>query len=71
MEQTARSLPATNRQGEQGPVPQRRKRIFMADKQWYFITRNGLKHGPYQNRTEAKKELALFLRRSGVVRFTI
>lgn len=71
MEQAAHKSPLVNRQGEQGPVPPRRKRVFMKNKQWYFITRTGLEHGPYQNMTEAKKDLALFLRRSGVVRFTI
>lgn len=71
MEQAERKLQLANRQGEQGSVPPRRKRLFMKNKQWYFMTRNGLEHGPYQNLTEAKKELALFLRRSGVVRFTI
>jgi len=71
MESEAHKSSLVNRQGEHGPVPPRRKRVLIKNKQWYFITRNGLEHGPYQNMTEAKKELALFLRRSGVVRFTI
>jgi len=71
MENATRQLQEVNRQGERGTVPNRRKRVFMKNKQWYFLTRNGLEHGPYQNLTEAKKELALFLRRSGVVRFTV
>lgn len=71
MEQAIRKLQLVNRQGERGPVPPRRKRVFMKSKQWYFMTRNGLEHGPFQNLAEAKKELALFLRRSGVIRFTI
>ena len=71
MEQATRKLQIVNRQGERGSVPQRKKRIFMKDKQWYFLTRNGMEHGPFQNLTEAKKELAIFLRRSGVIRFTI
>lgn len=71
MEQASRRVQLVNRSGEKGPVPLRRKRIYLKNKEWYFITRNGLEHGPYQNLTEAKRELALFLRRSGVVRFTI
>ena len=71
MAQATRQLRMVNRQGEQGPVPPRGKRIYMKHKQWYFMTRNGQEHGPYQDLTEAKKDLALFLRRSGVVRFTV
>lgn len=71
MELVTRQLRMINRQGEHGVVPPRKKRVFMKNKQWYFLTRNALEHGPYQNLTEAKKELALFLRRSGVVRFTV
>ena len=71
MEQATPKLYLVNRQGEYGSVPARNKRFFMRNKQWYFMTRNGMEHGPYQNLTDAKKELSLFLRRSGVVRFTI
>lgn len=71
MEQATRQVQAVNRKGEQGPVPPRNKRIYMKNKQWYFMTRNGMEHGPFQNLTEAKKDLALFLRRSGVVRFKV
>ena len=71
MEQATPKLYLVNRQGEHGSVPARNKRFFMRNKQWYFMTRNGMEHGPYQNLTDAKKELSLFLRRSGVVRFTI
>lgn len=70
-QQATRQLRMVNRQGEQGIVPPRRKRVFMKNGQWYFMTRNGLGCGPYLNLTEAKKELALFLRRSGVLRFTV
>lgn len=70
-EQATRQLRMVNRQGEQGVVPHRRKRLFMKHTRWYFMTRNGPENGPYQNLTEAKRELALFLRRSGIVRFTV
>lgn len=66
-----RQTRTVNRQGERGPVPSRRKRVYVKGTQWYFMTRNRLEHGPYQNMTDAKKELALFLRRSGVVRFAV
>ena len=64
-------LELVNRRGETGPVPPRRKRLYMKNKQWYFMTREGVEHGPYQNLTDTKRELALFLRRSGVVKFTL
>ncbi len=70
MEQASHSA-RSNRRGEQGMVPHRHKRVFMKDKQWYFVTRDGIEHGPFQNLTEARKKLALFLRRSGVVKFTL
>ena len=71
MERAIHKLQLENRRGEKGQIPPRRKRVFLKDKQWYFMTRNGQEHGPYQNLTEAKRELALFLRRSGVVKFTL
>lgn len=71
MKQTNVHLRLVNRRGEQGKVPSRQKRLFLKNKQWYFITRNGGEHGPYQNLSEAKHKLALFLRRSGVVRFSL
>lgn len=71
MQQAAARLQVVNRRGEKGPIPTRSKRFYMKDRQWYFMTREGGHHGPYQNLTEAKKELSLYLRRCGVVRFSI
>ena len=59
------------RRGEQGRIPSRRQRVFMKNREWYFICRDGAERGPYQNLTEARRELALFLRRSGVVKFKL
>jgi hypothetical protein len=59
----------TNRYGENGPIPPRRKRIYTDGKNWFFMTRNGGNHGPYTTFTEAKAALKLFMRRSGIVTF--
>lgn len=59
------------RQGEEGAIPARRQRVFMKNRQWYFICRDGVEYGPFPNLTQARRELALFLRRSGVVRFKL
>lgn len=58
----------TNRRGEQGPVPPRRRRIYNRGNQWFFITRKGQHHGPYAHFTEAEAALKLYLRRCGIVR---
>ena len=60
-----------NRYGESGGIPARQKRVYLKNKQWYFMTRSSIEYGPFDNLTEAKRELALYLRRSGVVRFRL
>ncbi|MDH5407020.1 MAG: DUF6316 family protein [Gammaproteobacteria bacterium] len=60
-----------NRVGESGQVPLRKKRFYIRENEWFYQTRNGKEHGPYKSLTDAKQSLALFLRRSGVIRFTL
>ena len=71
MEQSTHKLSPEARRGEQGKIPSRRQRVYMKHRQWYFVSRDGTEHGPYQNLTEARRELALFLRRSGGVTFKL
>lgn len=69
--QQATRQPQISRVGEEGEVPPRRKRFYIRNNEWYFLTRYGQEHGPYKTLTEAKRDLSLFLRRSGVVRFDL
>ena len=71
MERPNRKTSVDNRQGEKGDVPERRQRVYMKSRQWYFASRDGQEHGPFVNLTEARRQLALYLRRSGVVRFSL
>jgi len=53
---------ASNRYGEKGrPPPFRSKRLSVAEGRWYFDTREGVQFGPYEDETEARKALALFI----------
>jgi len=62
---------STRRRGESGPIPVRKRRFINFGKDWYFVTRNGKRHGPFTYLTTAESELKLFLRRCGIVRTTI
>jgi hypothetical protein len=59
----------TPRRGEQGAIPPRSRRYYNNGKEWFFITRDGKHHGPYQHFTEAEAALKLYLRRCGIVKF--
>ena len=61
--------PEPHRNGENGNVPLRRKRIYTDGKNWYFMTRNDGNNGPFKSFTEAKSALKLFMRRSGIIAF--
>ena len=50
-----------NRDGEYGPVPSRSSRFFCTNGEWYFTTREGQTHGPFDSREEADASLELFL----------
>jgi hypothetical protein len=54
----------SNRYGEQGHPPFRNRRLFSVNAQWYFDTREGKQFGPYQDKNEAEKALALFIAKS-------
>ena len=53
---------ASNRYGERGrPPPFRNRRFSVAGGKWYFDTREGIQFGPYEDETEARKALAVFI----------
>ena len=60
-----------HRAGESGEIPARKKRFYNSGKDWYFVTRNGEHHGPYEHLTDAEAALKLYLRRSGIVHYKI
>jgi len=49
------------RYGEVGEPPFRTQRLFSENGQWYFETREGTQVGPYRDRQEVKKALAVFI----------
>ncbi len=49
------------RYGEEGDPPFRTQRLFSENGQWYFETREGTQVGPYRDRQEVKKALAVFI----------
>ncbi|VAX10487.1 hypothetical protein MNBD_GAMMA25-1407 [hydrothermal vent metagenome] len=60
-----------NRYGEQGNIPQRKKRIYSLNNEWYFLTREYGVFGPYNTVLKARQELALYMRRLGIVRAAV
>ncbi len=46
-------LTAVNREGEEGPVPNRGERFFQLNNDWFFATREGSMVGPYSTRDSA------------------
>jgi hypothetical protein len=54
----------SNRYGEQSHPPFRNRRIYSENGQWYFDTREEKLFGPYRDKNEAEKELALFVAQS-------
>lgn len=69
--QQANRQSQVNRSGENGDIPPRCKRFYMRENEWFFQTRHGQEHGPYKTLTQAKRDLSLYLRRSGIIRFTL
>lgn len=49
----------------------RRKRFFMRDGAWFFLTRQEQEHGPYASLVEAKRQLTIYLHKRGIVRFSL
>ncbi len=50
-----------NRYGEQSPPPFRSRRLYSANGQWFFDTRESEQFGPFRDQDEAKKALAVFV----------
>lgn len=50
-----------NRRGEQGNFPFRSQRLCCENGDWYFQTREGALNGPFTDRQEAEKALAVFV----------
>jgi len=50
-----------NRYGEQSHTPFRNRRLYSANGQWFFDTREGKQFGPYRDQRETQKALALFV----------
>ena len=49
------------RKGESGAIPFRTGRFFTADSKWYFATREGINHGPYNSKYDAEVNLEFFI----------
>lgn len=43
----------TNRNGEEGKIPERSDRFFCKDDYWYYTTREGVAIGPFDSIDEA------------------
>ncbi len=56
-----------SRRGEKRQLRFRSDRMFVADNQWYFSTREGDEMGPYATKEEAEAELVRYLYRIGVL----
>lgn len=52
---------SSRRFGEHGHPPYRSKRLYRANGQWYFDTREGTQFGPFRTQEEAKNALAVFV----------
>ncbi len=62
----------TVRRGETEAIaPQRKQRFYAVDNQWYFRLRGEADKGPFTSYAKARNELAIYLRRSGIVHFSL
>ena len=52
---------SSKRRGEQGDPPYRSNRLYRANGQWFFDTREGTQFGPFRTPEEARKVLAFFI----------
>jgi len=50
-----------NRFGEESHTPFRSKRLYSVNGQWFFDTREDKQFGPYRDKSEAEKRLAIFI----------
>ena len=56
----------SGRAGEPDKVHFRAERFEFSNGQWFYLTREGIQHGPYASREEAEKELKFYLQKIGV-----
>ena len=49
------------RKGESGVIPFRTGRYFTVDSKWFFSTREGIDHGPYNTKYDAEINLEFFI----------
>ncbi len=54
------------REGEAEKVHFRADRFHQSNGQWYYLTRDGVQHGPYATREDAAMELKFYLQKIGV-----
>jgi len=56
-----------NRYGEHSHPTFRNRRLYSANGQWFFDTREGQQAGPYRDKYEAEKALAIFVAKNVMV----
>ena len=49
----------------------RRRRFFMRDGAWFFLTRREQEHGPYASLAEAQRQLTIYLHKRGIIHFSL
>ena len=49
------------RKGESGVIPFRSGRFFNVDTKWYFSSREGIDHGPFDSKYDAEVSLDVFI----------
>ncbi len=49
------------RKGESGVIPFRSGRFFNVETKWYFSSRDGIDHGPFDSKQQAEVSLDVFI----------
>lgn len=49
------------RKGESGVIPFRSGRFFNVETKWYFASREGIDHGPFDSKYDAEVSLNAFI----------
>ncbi len=49
------------RKGESGVIPFRSGRFFNVETKWYFASREGIDHGPFDSKQQAEVSLDVFI----------
>ena len=56
-------MKVTLRKGESAPQPRyRENRFFHSMEKWYYLTREGMVEGPFEDRSEAEQQLDGYLK---------